>query len=218
MITRCSEAGSPPSWPLAAMAIPLVTGGIVACLYALFFTWKSVRHEAPTNPFLGSAFSFKGALIFAATLTAVLFASVMLNSGLGRPGLIIATAVAGFADAHSASFSAASLVAAGKLNTSGCPFSLSGGSEHEHGYEGLACYYLRRTTFRNPGNTGLSPCYGGAVGCSFLSRSLTVVPGSRRHFCFQGPAKTVRLPFCAWIVSTGFLMTSGFLSGHSGTH
>ena len=107
---------------LAAMAIPLVSGGIVACLYAVFFTWKNVLHEAPTTAPSGSAFSLKGALIFAATLTAVLFASVILNSWLGKPGLIVATAVAGFADAHSASFSAASLVAAGKLNTSDAIF------------------------------------------------------------------------------------------------
>jgi uncharacterized membrane protein (DUF4010 family) len=101
---------------LAILAIPLITAGIVACIYAALFTLRSIRHDAPSIPQSGSAFSLKTALAFAATFTGVLFAAAALNFWLGKSGVIVASAVAGFADTHSAVFSVASLVAAGKLN------------------------------------------------------------------------------------------------------
>lgn len=49
-------------------------------------------------------------------MAGVLFASAALNYWLGKAGVIAASAVAGFADAHSAAVSVASLVAAGKMS------------------------------------------------------------------------------------------------------
>jgi uncharacterized membrane protein (DUF4010 family) len=47
----------------------------------------------------------------------MLLLSAALNARLGRAGVVMAAAVAGFADTHSAAVSVASLVAAGKFAT-----------------------------------------------------------------------------------------------------
>ena len=100
---------------LIALAKPLTTMGIVACIYAALFTFKSIRHDVPSTARLGSAFSLKAALLFAITFTAVLLVSAALNSWLGKAGIILASSVTGFADAHATAFSVASLVTMGKL-------------------------------------------------------------------------------------------------------
>ena len=81
-----------------------------------------IRHEVSGTVQLGSAFSLKAALVFAATFSGVLVASSALNSWLGKTGVIVAAAVAGFADTHSAAFSVASLVAVGKLSAADAIF------------------------------------------------------------------------------------------------
>src|SRR5262249_8287990 len=100
---------------LIALAKPLSAMGIVACIYAALFTVKNIRHDVPSTARLGSAFSLKAALVFALTFTAVLLASAALNSWLGKAGVILASAVTGFADAHATAFSVGSLVTVGKL-------------------------------------------------------------------------------------------------------
>jgi uncharacterized membrane protein (DUF4010 family) len=57
---------------LAVLAIPLLTGGLVACFYAVLFTLRSIRHDVANTAHLGSAFSLKTALIFADTFSGVL--------------------------------------------------------------------------------------------------------------------------------------------------
>jgi uncharacterized membrane protein (DUF4010 family) len=54
----------------------------------------------------------------AATVTLVTLISAALNAHLGRAGVLAGAAMGGFADAHSAAVSVASLVAAGKLKAS----------------------------------------------------------------------------------------------------
>jgi uncharacterized membrane protein (DUF4010 family) len=101
---------------LFVLTVPLIAAGVVAVIYAALFTIRGVRHDAPDTTQPGSAFSLKTALAFAATMAAVLLASAVLNSWLGQAGVIVASAVSGFADTHSAAVSVASLVAAGKMS------------------------------------------------------------------------------------------------------
>ena len=101
---------------LFVLTIPLIAAGVVAVIYAALFTIRDIRHDPPDTTQPGSAFSLKTALAFAATIAIVLVASAAFNSWLGKAGVIFASAVAGFADTHSAAVSVASLVAAGKMS------------------------------------------------------------------------------------------------------
>ncbi len=100
---------------LAAVATPLMCAGAAAVLYGLAFGLRLADNtpEVPAGP--GEAFSFKTALILAATLAAVLLASAALQAWLGDRGLTLAVGMAGFADAHAPVASVASQVAAGRL-------------------------------------------------------------------------------------------------------
>jgi uncharacterized membrane protein (DUF4010 family) len=64
----------------------------------------------------GRAFDLKTAVILAITVSIVLVVAGVLNAALGRRGVTIGAAVAGFADSQSAAVSAASLVAAGQMS------------------------------------------------------------------------------------------------------
>lgn len=100
---------------LTAMAVPLISAGLMAVAYGAWFLVKALRQKAPETIEMGRAFSFRSALILAATMGAVLLAAAALNAWLGRAGLIAGTAIAGFADTHSPAVSVASLAAGGKL-------------------------------------------------------------------------------------------------------
>jgi uncharacterized membrane protein (DUF4010 family) len=101
---------------LMAMAWPFAAGGAVASLYGWVFFLQSVknpirRESADT----GRAFDLKTSVGFSVLLGVVMIASAGLNAWLGDAGILIAAAVSGFADAHATAASAASLVAAGKI-------------------------------------------------------------------------------------------------------
>lgn len=100
---------------LGAMTIPLIGAGLAAVLYAAWFVLRALRHEAPESVANDSTFNFGTALALAATIAVALLTAAAFNAWLGRAGLMAATAVAGFADAHSPAISVASLAAAGKL-------------------------------------------------------------------------------------------------------
>jgi uncharacterized membrane protein (DUF4010 family) len=102
---------------LYQMRLPLVAAGVAALAYGALLMSRSVRQEAPPSIQKGRAFSLKTAVFFAGMITAMLFLSAALNVWLGKAGVLAAAAVAGFADAHSAAVSVASLVAAGKFTT-----------------------------------------------------------------------------------------------------
>lgn len=91
----------------------------MAVAYGAWFLVKALRQEAPEAIEMGRAFSFRSALILAATMGAVFLAAAALNAWLGRAGLIAGTAIAGFADTHSPAVSVASLAAGGKLEAAG---------------------------------------------------------------------------------------------------
>jgi len=101
---------------LEALAIPLALSGLAALLYGGLFTLWALKHSSQDNEKPGRAFSPATALALAATLAVILVASAALQSWLGETGLVIATAVAGFADAHSAAVSAAQLTSAQRIS------------------------------------------------------------------------------------------------------
>lgn len=100
---------------LAQLWPPLVAAGLVAVLYGGFYALRALRSKGDSHTHAGRAFQPRTAIVFAATVTAVLFVSSLLAHFFGATGGVIGVAVAGFADAHSSSVSAASLAASGGL-------------------------------------------------------------------------------------------------------
>jgi uncharacterized membrane protein (DUF4010 family) len=100
---------------LSRLKVSLIAAGITAALYGMLFTIKTMREEVEGSLKDGRAFSLKSAFAFTATFCVVLVASAALNAWFGKSGVLIAAAVAGFADTHSPAVAVASLVAAGKL-------------------------------------------------------------------------------------------------------
>jgi uncharacterized membrane protein (DUF4010 family) len=101
---------------LLAMAWPLALGGAAASLYGLVFFLQSVKDPKPNEALdSGRAFELKTSLGFTLLLGVVMTASAGLNAWLGEAGLLAGAAVSGFADAHATAASAASLMAAGKI-------------------------------------------------------------------------------------------------------
>ena len=106
-------ATSPPT--LRVLGVPLLFGGIAAVGYGVLFAMRLVRKRPEESRVHGRAFDLKTSLLFAGTVCLVLFAAAAVEHEWGATGLLPAIAVAGFADAHAAAISAASLVAAGKI-------------------------------------------------------------------------------------------------------
>jgi uncharacterized membrane protein (DUF4010 family) len=103
---------------LSAMMLPLLFAGIAAVSYGALFTIKAAGSKPQASEVAGRAFNPTTAVVFAATVSAILFASAALNHWLGSAGLAAAAGLAGFADTHSAAISVASLAAAGKISSS----------------------------------------------------------------------------------------------------
>jgi len=101
---------------LQSLSGPLVCAGLAAAAYGAVFTIRALRQKTGDEPRSGRAFSLSTALIFVLTLSGILVASAALREWFGETGVIMAAAVAGFVDTHSAAISIASLVASGKMN------------------------------------------------------------------------------------------------------
>src|SRR5262245_867228 len=69
-----------------------------------------------TENHTGRAISFGAAATFALTLSGILVASAALREWFGETGIVVAAALVGFVDTHSAAISVASLVASGKMS------------------------------------------------------------------------------------------------------
>jgi uncharacterized membrane protein (DUF4010 family) len=100
---------------LRAVAVPLLLGGLSAVGYGVLFALRLARIRTEGERPGGRAFDLKTSLLFAGTVCLVLYAAAAAQERWGGSGLLPAVALAGFADAHAAAISAASLVAAGKL-------------------------------------------------------------------------------------------------------
>jgi uncharacterized membrane protein (DUF4010 family) len=103
---------------LQAFWLPLVFSGTAAVLYGGGFTLWALEHTAEKREHPGSAFSLGTALAFAAILAFVLFAAAAAQHWFGEAGVVVAGAVVGFADTHSAAISIASLVTEKKIEAS----------------------------------------------------------------------------------------------------
>lgn len=112
-LTALLAATSRPT--LIALRWPLLAAGVAAIAYALFFALRGARSRSGGKKDEGRAFRLPIAVVFAATVSIATIASAGIHQWLGDRGLLLATAVAGFADAHAAAIAAASLVAAGKV-------------------------------------------------------------------------------------------------------
>lgn len=100
---------------LEAFIMPLVLSGAAAVFYGGIFTLWALKQRGESQETPGSAFSLKTALTFAVILAAVLVLAAALQDWFGETGVILAAGAGGFADAHSAAISVASLVADGRL-------------------------------------------------------------------------------------------------------
>jgi uncharacterized membrane protein (DUF4010 family) len=97
-------------WPAMAFA------GVAAVGYGAVFALRALRDAAADAHHPGGrAFDLKTAVLFAATVTAVLFVSAVLGDWLGNRGVLLSAAVAGFADTHAAAIAVAGLAAGGRI-------------------------------------------------------------------------------------------------------
>ncbi len=94
----------------------MIGAGLVAALYGLLFTFNAVKHTDNTEARLGRAFEPRVAIVFAVTVSLVIFVSAALSHWFGAPGGVLGIAAAGFADSHSSAVSGASLLKAGALS------------------------------------------------------------------------------------------------------
>lgn len=101
---------------LSALALPLTLAALIALSYGLLVTFlgRSATKDVEVET-RGEAFKTSTALILAAIIASSLVVSAAARSWFGEAGVVAAAAAAGIADAHSAAFSVASLVASGKL-------------------------------------------------------------------------------------------------------
>jgi uncharacterized membrane protein (DUF4010 family) len=100
---------------LKVLGIPLIFAGSTAIIYGVISMLWAMQQKSERNVQTGRAFSFKTAVVFALTVSAILVASAALQQWYGEKGVLAAAALAGFVDTHSAAISVASLVASGKL-------------------------------------------------------------------------------------------------------
>ena len=101
-----------------ALAKPLLFAGFAAVGYALCFLGIfSTSPPAKIEPTEGRAFDLRVALVFALTISTILFFCAFLNARYGNRGLLVGTAISGFADTHATAISVAALVSAGKISS-----------------------------------------------------------------------------------------------------
>ena len=99
-----------------AMRFSLLFAGVAAIIYGALFTIKTASEKPQSaDEQTGRPFNLTTAIVFAATVSAILLTSAAVNRWLGPAGLAIATGIAGFADTHSAAISVASLASAEKI-------------------------------------------------------------------------------------------------------
>ena len=100
---------------LHAMALPLLSAGAAAAAYGLLITLRGARAHRGEPPPAGRPFNPRLALLFAATMGALMLVTTFLTDRFGAGGAGVAAALAGFADAHSAAAAVASLQAGGRV-------------------------------------------------------------------------------------------------------
>ena len=112
---------------LRTLLVPLICAGLAAVVYGTVFTIRALQQKSESETLSGRAFSLSTALIFALTLSGILIACAALREWFGETGIIIAAALAGFVDTHSAAISVASLVASEKMSAADAVFPILAG-------------------------------------------------------------------------------------------
>jgi uncharacterized membrane protein (DUF4010 family) len=103
---------------LVALAVPLAAGAVVAFVFAGVFAFRAANSPA-MDPVPSRAVDIRGASIFAAFVSVVTVGSSLVQRTVGGAGVVIAAAIAAFADTHAAAASIASVHAAHQLSTKG---------------------------------------------------------------------------------------------------
>lgn len=94
----------------------ILGASLMAVVYGGLLTLKTLSEPAPGSMQVGRAFSLKASLLFASMIAVVQLLAAALNAKFGSNGVIIGSALAGFADSHAPAVSVASLAASGKLD------------------------------------------------------------------------------------------------------
>lgn len=100
---------------LKVMSIPLACAGVAAAAYGGVLTVWAARQKAAEVAEPGRAFSLSKALSFAAILAVIVVVSAACREWFGAAGTMVAAAVSGLVDTHSAAISIASMVTTGKF-------------------------------------------------------------------------------------------------------
>ncbi|MCC2636731.1 MAG: hypothetical protein K0Q68_450 [Moraxellaceae bacterium] len=99
---------------LPALALPLLGAFLTACAYAAHFS-LSDHVRAEPDPLNRHIFDWRMAVGAALVIALVQLFSALFFHWMGNPGVLLSTAMSGFADVHAAAASGAVLVAAGKV-------------------------------------------------------------------------------------------------------
>jgi uncharacterized membrane protein (DUF4010 family) len=101
---------------LIRMGPALIGMGACAVLYGAVFTRHALRQPSAGEPASGRAFQPRQAILFAVTITVVLWLAAWVGDHLGSWGAVATITASGFADAHSASATAAAMARHGSLD------------------------------------------------------------------------------------------------------
>jgi uncharacterized membrane protein (DUF4010 family) len=97
--------------------VPALAGmAVVSVAYAALFAYRAALQTVTEESIAGRAFQPRRAIAFALMITVTLFVAAFLADRSGSVGASLGIALAGFADAHSASASAAGLALSGALS------------------------------------------------------------------------------------------------------
>ena len=100
---------------LRALALPLACAGVIAVLYGGGFTLWALRTPTQDGAPPTGALSLGTALTFAALVAVIVVISAAAQDWFGARGVLVAAALAGLADTHSAAVSVAALAADGRI-------------------------------------------------------------------------------------------------------
>jgi uncharacterized membrane protein (DUF4010 family) len=102
---------------LFRVLVPTIAAGIVAIVaVTAVFTWRTVHRNGVDSYEQPRPFALGPAVLIAAVLTAVLVGARWGAEVAGSAGTVVATSVAGFADAHAAVLAAATLFDDGEIS------------------------------------------------------------------------------------------------------
>ncbi len=132
---------------LREVAPALGASGTAAVIAGSMAGWRVGSVPAGEAITQGRAFDLRQALLLAATVAGLMVVAAALNDTLGSSGLFVGTAVAGFADAHAAAISAATLVAQGKVSAAEAAPAILAGLTTNTVTKAIAAFAAGRRTF-----------------------------------------------------------------------